>query len=571
MGPINPKASDPSITIPVILVFVCLTWFMGAVWFALPFWQLTGDYSWYSLSHAVTLEARAGGFAATNLGYKVHPGVPFGIASWLSLRLATISAEGSTQRIAYGIEHADEYWMWAKIMALCMNLAGFVIMGLLFGRDRKHYLIAAGTVVAALPAWYHVALFQLSIESLALVYVMGLFGLGYVSLTSVGNLQAVVDNTAVGVDRLRDLCATAVGVVTAVGCSMKIYYMAPGIGACGGIVVAGWLGSLTWARVWRSLSLCAGGFVLTLMGVVQMTLDWSVFDEWLRWNWKMLSHAGRYGTASEGFLTVSSVWGAAKDLWLSTTGTFPILVAGSCALCGLSLWRRRHDHEWFASYFPFACAVFVAIMINGLGFLKHYSPMSQHYGVIIAASLPCLVFIFAADQASGRRSTLSLWAVALAMVATLLNVASVHRGQLSNSVAIMRDLQLIQSLPLDDGERRVWAYFSPSKSGVIPLIAQYAGTRLVVEATGQARGADTVPDQYPEAARWRYLLFPKSYYPTKEAVLLRYRDMFDFQSTRYQLDEKMKFTELEAFILVEREDSSEESFPSTPRLVPSGL
>jgi hypothetical protein len=430
-------------------------------------------------------------------------------------------------------------------------------MGLLLGRDRKHYLIASGTVVAALPAWYHVALFQLSIESLALVYVVSLFGLGYLLLASAGNHQAFMDKSTLGVDRLRDVCATAVGVMTAVGCSLKIYYMAPGIGVCAGIVVAGWLGSLTWAQVGRSLLLCAGGFVLTLLGVIQTILDWSVFDEWLRWNWQMLSHAGRYGTAAEGFVSLSAVGEAVKDLLLTTTGTFPLLVVGACALSGLSLWRRRHDQEWRASYFPFACAVLVAITISGVGFLKHYSPLSQHYGVIIAASLPCLVFIVAADHPSGRRSTLCLWAVAIAMVATLLNVASIHHGQLSNSGAIRRDLQQIQSLPLDDGERRVWAYFSPSKPGVIPLIAQYAGTRLVVDASGQVRGADTVPDQYPEAERWRYLLFPKFYYPTKEAVLLRYRDMFDFEATRYHLDEKMKFAELEAFILVERGDFSE--------------
>lgn len=559
MRRLSPNAGEHWTTTPLILGFVCLIWFLGAVWFALPFWQMTGDYSWYSLSHAFTLESRAGGGVASNLGYRVHPGVPFGVASWLSLRLATISAQGSAERIAYGIEHADEFWMWAKILALCLNLAGFVIMGLLFGRNRKHCFIAAGMVLGALPAWYHVALFQLSIESLALAYVMSVFGLGYLTLAPPDNLKVVLRELAFETDRLRDVSAIAVGVMTAVGCSMKIYYMAPAVGVCCGIVVAGGLGSLSWARAGRSLLLCAGGFALALLGVVQTILDWSVFNEWLRWNWQMLSHAGRYGTAAEGFLSVSAVGEALQDLFRSTTGTFPLLVAGACALSGLSLWRHRHDRQWLSSYFPFTCAVLVAITINGLGFLKHYSPLSQHYGVIIAASLPCIVFILAADEASSTSSTLSLWAVAVSLMATLPAVAATHRVQMSNSVAVVRDLQLIQALPLNEGERRVWAYFSPTKLGVAPLIARYAGSQLVADTAGEGAKADTVPDDYPEATHWRYLLFPRAYYPTREAVLRRYRDMFDFQSTNYRLDEKMRFTDLETFILVERQDSTEGS------------
>ncbi len=558
---ISPKPSGGGrrVYTGVILVLVCLVWLLGAVWYPLPFWQLSGDYSWYSLSHAITLEARVGGFEASNLGYKVHPGVPFGLASWVSLRLATPTSHGTEERIAYGIEHAEEYWLWAKTTALVVNLWGLFMMGFWFRPGCKHYLLAAGAFAAALPAWYHVALFQLSIESLALVYVTSVFAMGYLTLAPPSGVNAVMGRSVIGTDRLRDLSAVGVGAITAVGCSMKIYYMAPTIGLWCGALVAGGLGSLPWWRLGRSALLCAGGFVLTLACLVQTILDWSIFGEWFRWNWQMVSHAGRYGTAEAGFPSLSVVWDAMKDLSLSTSGSFPVLVAGACMFSGLAVWNHRHEWEWLGAYCPFACAVLVAIVINGVGFLKHYSPLSQHYGIIIAASLPCLVFIMAADQASKTPVTLFTWAVACFLAATLFNVASIHARQLSNSADVLSDLRLIESLPLADGERRVWAYFSPAKQGVVPLIAQYAGTRLVSHFVERAGGVDTVPDQYPQAEHWRYLVFPKSYYPTKEAVLRQYMDMFDFRSTRYRLTEKMKFTELKAFILVEQQEANEKS------------
>lgn len=552
MTPLTPGGFSRNYSVLVILVLVCAIWVMGAAWFPLPFWQITGDYSWYSLSHAFTLEARAGGFPASNFGYKIHPGIPFGVASWLSLRLATLSVGGSPERIAYGLQHAEEYWMWAKVVALLLNLGGLLIMGLWFRQNQKLYVLAGGTYFAALPAVYHVALFQLSIESLALIYVMSVYALGYLALAPTHKGIAALDKSVLGPDGIRDLCAAAIGVMTAMGCSMKIYYLAPTVGLICGALVAGWIGALSWLRVGRSAFWFLGGFVLAVLVVIHTILGWPVLHEWMSWNWQMLSHTGRYGTAAEGFISGAATWDALKNLSISTWGAFPALVVGTCTLSGLTLWRNRHEREWVASYLPFACAVLVAIAMNGAGLLKHYLP---HYGIVIVAGLPCLVFVMAADRLSRRLPMLFCWGVALFLIATLLNVASTHSRQLTKSSAIMRDLSVIQALPIDGGQRRVWAYFSPSKQGVAPIVAQYSGARLAPEAIGQAAEViDTVPNQYPEAEHWRYLVFPKTYYPTRDAILHRYKDMFDFQSTRYLLTEDMKFIDLETFIVVEREE-----------------
>src|SRR5215203_7344531 len=101
--------------------FVFSMWMYFGIMHSIGFWQLTGDYQWYSLSQAFTLEAKFAGFPAANNGYDVHPGVPFGFASWLALRMVAWGISGPAERISYALANAEQFWTCAIIVALALN------------------------------------------------------------------------------------------------------------------------------------------------------------------------------------------------------------------------------------------------------------------------------------------------------------------------------------------------------------------------------------------------------------------------------------------------------------------
>src|ERR1700712_4049397 len=88
-------------------------WIYFGLLHAIPYWQGETDYSWYSLSQAFTLESDLAGHPAENAGFYAHPGIPFGIVSWLAFRLSTIGIATSADRITFAIQHAEHYWLWA--------------------------------------------------------------------------------------------------------------------------------------------------------------------------------------------------------------------------------------------------------------------------------------------------------------------------------------------------------------------------------------------------------------------------------------------------------------------------
>jgi hypothetical protein len=72
-------------------------WYYFAVLQAVPFWLLSSDYNWYSLSMAFTIESNmAGGPKSINHGNYCHPAIPFEVLSWIALRLTTLGISGTS-------------------------------------------------------------------------------------------------------------------------------------------------------------------------------------------------------------------------------------------------------------------------------------------------------------------------------------------------------------------------------------------------------------------------------------------------------------------------------------------
>ena len=64
---------------------------------------------------------------------------------------------------------------------------------------------------------------------------------------------------------------------------------------------------------------------------------------------------------------------------------------------------------------------------------------------------------------------------------------------------------------------------------------------------------DSSPAADPDAKDWRYVILPKTYYPTPASVATNYPKMFDFKGTAFTFSGTERMTELEKFIVVERD------------------
>lgn len=547
----TPAAGVAKILLWAAPFFVAIaSWCWGAVLNPLPFWQIETDYSWLSLSHAFTVESKIEGIPAINHGYRVHPGIPFGFVSWISLRLATLSAAGAEERITYGLVHAQEYWSYAKAMALALNLGGLAALCWLFRGKPKFYLMAATAYLACLPAVHNAALYQLSNESLALLYMISFYTLAYVALSS--------GETAPS--RLRHTTVVLLGVMTVFGWSIKIYYLGPSVGLLFGVAAAFYMKVFSAKALRVALLFYVVGLLVGLLVIVLGFMGWDGFAAWFNWNWKMLSHTGRYGTSDEGFLSGQSVFEAVKSLTFSTKGAFPALVGVVAALAGWTIFRNRTDRNWMNTFLPFSVAAFVGIALNLLAVLKHYAP---HYGISVVASLGCLFFIISTDRTGSKAFRVLYVLIPVGLALTLGVAKSDHIAQGQKSAAVLRDIDAIFAMPMEPGKRRIWAYFSASREGTASLVSYYAGSPFVDGIIKKAMGVvDSSPNLDPDPKDWQYVIFPKKYYPTREAMLANYKKMFDFKSVNFQMAGDEKVTELETFLVVKPN-------PAAPQPVPT--
>ena len=529
-----------------------LVWFNYAVVRPIPFWQETGDYSWYALSQAFTFEAKASGEVASNLGFHIHPGVPFGLASWAALRLETAGLADSRDRIADALAHADDFWLWAKVLALALNFAGIYVLQRMFRGKPLRLLVAAGIYFSMIPAVYEKSLVQLTNESFSLVFTTLFYFLSYRLLTA----EVKAPSAAFGPSSFRSksgLLVVTLGALAAVGCSLKIYYLAPAFGLVAGLLASIGVGTLSRQAAARIALLFGAGFLAVGLTIVLGVISWPSFKGWIGWNWEMLSHTSRYGRGDQGLLRPEFVLDAIVDLSRSTHGVFPTILCSAIGIHLVAMWRQSADASWVRANFPFSLAVLAGISLNLLGLLKHYSPLSQHYALPLCASLPCLLLVGNGKALARRWLWPALLVVAVLIDLNLRSYASIHAASLEYANAALRDAAAIKKLPIAPGEKRVWAYFSPVDVAIIPMVSQYAGSSLVSQVIDRTMGpTDTVPFADPEAADWRYVLFPKTYFPTRESIPVNSRKQFDFVDTKFEVNASDTITELETFLVLAR-------------------
>lgn len=531
-------------------IVVAMIWLYFAVLDPVPFWQQTGDYSWYALSHAFTFEAKVEGYRAANFGYNIHPGVPFGIVSWIAFRIATYAAGDSGERVVFAINHGEAFWAWAKFIALVLNLSGMYVLKRMFKGDVVRFCIACCVYFAAVPASFGASFLQLTNESFALVYIVTFYWLLF-KLLSEPDAVVGIGKVEVCFVSTRGLLSFCLGALTAFGLSMKIYYTAPAFGLVAGFWSAVVFGSFDKKSVLRLFGIFLGSFVLSGWLVVAFIVGFPALKTWIIWNYGMLSHSNHYGSGGQGFIQLSSVFEAIKSLIFTTSGTFPMIVAFVVVVFFSVVIKNANDKSWRRRYFPFVVAISFGMFINLTGLLKHYA---QHYALPLCASLVCLLLIQGNVVYSRVMSGFALSLVVMLFAVNLNSYAKTHMYSVDMANAVIRDCAIIEKLPISSNEVRVWGYFSPTNNGILPMIKQYSGSDFISGIIlKNSSPVDIVPSNERDVSDWRYVLFPKTYYPSRESVFENYRQVFDFKATKFEIVDTDNISELETFFLLVRE------------------
>lgn len=533
--------------LPFVLIVVA--WLYFAVLHPIPYWQQPGDYPWYALSQAFTLEARSAGFPASNLGYKYHPGLPFGLASWLALRLATHGIDDSAERIEYAIANAESFWLWAKIIALALTLAGIAVVQRMLAGRLAAFWIACGAYLSAIPAVYGTSLIQLTNESFALLYISLFYYLTFRLLTyrEPHQTQHTLHSSRFGAD----LLCFGLGALAVAGCTIKIYYVVPAFGMAIGLLVAIKVGALDGKSVLRAFGAFLVGVLVMGAIAIKFLMGWHAFLEWIDWNYAMVSHSGRYGSGESGFLKISDAVDAIRSLSTSTLGTFPVVLMSFAFAYLMIIKGNCRDKSWLRQNMPFAAAVGSGILISLIGVLKHYSPLSHHYTLPLCASLSCLLLV--SSKINPKLVACGAIAMSVLLAVNLYSYLGIHRKNTQLAQAVTQDVDAILALPIQPDEKRVWGYYSPTKYGLAPMISQYAGSAFVTQVIrGNSSPNDITPIDDLAVNNWRYVMFPKSYFPSQEDIRTKSRTHFDFAQTQFAVRGTDKLLELEAFFVLAR-------------------
>lgn len=544
---------------PVLLAGLFAAWWHFAVDSAIPFWQVTGDYSWYSLSHAFTLDSKLAGVDATNYGYRVHPGLVYGVCAFLAYRLSTLGVGGLGERIEYAFTHADNYWLCANVASLVLVLGGLYLLWRLARRRLAPFLLGAGCFFA-LPTVFTSGLTGFSNDSLALPYVAG----SYLLLRR--GLAPDEPTSSMGINWPRLVVMFGLGCLAAVGWGIKVYFLSPALGLAVGLAVAAALGALSWRTVCRCVLAVIVGGVAAWLFLVTFIQGWTAFGDWINWNWNMLTHTGRYGSGTAGLAGAQQVTDALSAMMDHSNAAMPLLLLVVIALGGWALVLSRGDREELRRSAPLSIAVAAGMALNMLGALKHYQ---DHYMIIVSASLACLVvlvgLLYEIPPARGSRQPYRLFfgvplpllpvvvALPAFLVLSLADAAGSHALSLQQAKFAAKDMNTIRELPLADDEQRVWAYYTPSREHGALLISNYAGSPLVRQAAGLLmRPGDILANYSANDTRWRYVLFPKRYYPDRETITERARKAFDFSGVDFSLRPTDKIIELETVFVLSR-------------------
>ena len=538
--------------LPLPYIIITAIWLYFAIIHPLPFWQEIGDYPWDSLSQAFTLESKLAGHSASNFNYHIHPGIPFAFASWIAFRMATLGLHNAEERITYVISNPENFWFWAKTIALSLNLLGVYLIQCMYRKNLGLFFLGTTIYFSAVPAAFGISLLQLSNESFALIQIILFYFLTYLFFKYFINSKIESDSKTKSNSTLYIL-SILLGSLSALGWSIKIYYVAPSIGLLLGFITSLVLGLCDKKLAFRLILFFLTSFILVETLIIFSIMGWSAFTNWVKWNWEMITHVKRYGNGEKGFMRLSLAKRAIESLSYSTKGTFPFVFVSVIGVVLFTFFRFSKNKSFFFENLPFLVTIFSGITINFIGLIKHYSPLSQHYALPVVASLIPMLLIVQSGNFNRQIFLIGNFIFIIPFLINLIGYSNIQKFSLQFAEASIRDSKYIDTLPIHRNERRVWGYFTPINAGIIPMINQYAGSSFVSKVINKScNPIDITPNMEPDTKRWRYVIFPKTYYPTLASLSKNFPKMFDFAITKFSLHNTDKITDLETLFLLTR-------------------
>ena len=534
-------------------VFVIGLWAHFCILNSVPFWQIEDDYPWHSISHALSIESGFLGYPAINHGVFNHPGIPFGYASWIAYKLALLSFPPFNNEFELFTKEAESFWLYAKSLALLLTLVGMFLLNYIFRKSMIRFFIGVGILFAASSAYLHSALTSLKIESFALIYITTFYFLIYKWFHYSEQQQLYLFRFKI---LRRDILAVIFGVLTIFGATLKIYYLAPAVGLVVALTISVWLGYIKNKIYLKTISIFIISVFASSLFVIFIVIDWYTFSILIKWNFNMLTHSGYYGSGEAGFLDAASVVTNFKTLSIQPVNIGFWLITVTMITAYISLFLiNRNIEVWKKNNLPFFCALMVGVTIGTIGLLKHYSP---HYAIPIIATLTCFPLI--EDRGLLNRVIILISFACLLISLSVLNISLEEKKNSKNidfAYSVIDDLKTINQLPLQPHEKRVWGYRCLNSAGTVSMIKQYARSTYFTPMINDLFENDISPldSRFRDTLTWKYVIFPKTYYPTEESIGLKIESMFDFKVTQFELEKKDKVVELENFFVVVKNPS----------------
>ncbi|MEQ8660030.1 MAG: hypothetical protein RLW62_04375 [Gammaproteobacteria bacterium] len=471
----------------IALVGLLLTLLAAWSWLGIArdpgLWHSRSDYAYLSLAHALSAEDRVhGGPAGLNYGLGGHPGVPFFVASWASLRLAAPWYEGDLSHAV--LAEPDPFWHASKLLALALTLCGVWLLGR-FARPYGTHALVLGLVVllGAHQEFMRSALAWLTNESFAL---------------PLAALSALVWQRLAR--EPGGSWAVAAGALGGLAYLVKLHYLALTVAGLSCVVCAALFRRSSWGRVVLLVGLFVLGLALTVLGAAHFIIGWKSFANLLEFHAGIFLHSGIYGSGEAGVFAGSQLERVADHV-AQIGPVLPGVLLATLVLVAAVAWSRRDDAAWWRTQAALGCALAVATVSATAAVIKHYQ---AHY-VVVPHVLAAVTACWLAAQWP-RRVTHS-GAVALVLVALLVTWPAVVRlgnDARRDAARLETAIAAIRALPLAPGEQRLWVRVS-SAEYVRGWAVRMAGVRALVDWTLAAPGPDRSAS-LPGAGPWRYAI-----------------------------------------------------------------
>ena len=489
-----------------VLMALAFLWLIADFFPRLDFWSFVGDYPMLSLAHALNVQAWFdSGLRQVGYFQEFHPGIPFQLASWLAFRVAQIfSPTDVSSSIQYTLQEPDLFWSVTQLLALSLGLVGVTA---LWRRSRR---LSAGFAIAAMlvffsfrPAWTY-GLTTLSIDTFALPMAVLFF---------------TVAAYAFRAEKRSLIFWGVLGGLGGLAWLLKLNYIVWSLAAGVGLLVQLALRGVTL----RQFALRAGLFVLAFgavgafLGLLFLGPDG--LTQTINYHIGVATHAGYFGSGSSELVN----WNTIKDNLRTIAGRIDLWAATVVllALAASIVFKYRRDRAWLKANLPIVACLVMAILFGYAAAIKHFF---DHYLIVAGAVLPLLVLWL--GQVSTRRMGIFLMPVVIVLVSiTAYGYFQERSGFLSHMRAMRQDAETINSLPLTDGNVRLWSY----RVNAGPYIANFTAAMTQVPSyfddvkkvfpqdleydiwntQVQFNHQWTSPDRVP----WQYAIFDQAFFP----------------------------------------------------------